>query len=146
MQSKGLSRVFSNTTVQKHQSSFLRNSPLSWLLLVMSPSMTDPDDNSSLHWDVVSFFLVFVSAALSCPQSPKHRADQPISSHCSVTQSCQTLCDPMDCSMPGLPVPHHLLEFVQVHVHCISDTIQPSRPLSPLSSAFNLSQLQGLFQ
>ena len=46
----------------------------------MSPSMTDPDDNSSLHWDVVSFFLVLVSAALSCPQSPKHRADQPISS------------------------------------------------------------------
>ena len=53
----------------------------------------------------------------------------------------------MDCSTPGLPVPHHLLEFAQVHVHCIGDTIQPSQPLSPFSlSNFNLSQHQGLFQ
>ena len=52
---------------------------------------------------------------------------------CSVTRSCPTLCDPMDCSIPGLPVPHHLLEFVQVHVHWISDVIQPSHPLLPSS-------------
>ena len=64
-----------------------------------------------------------------------------------VAQSPSHVRDPMDCNMPGLPVPHHLLEFVQVHVHCISDTIQPSRPLSPSSSsAFNLFQLQGFFQ
>ena len=63
----------------------------------------------------------------------------------SVTQSCLTLCDPMDCSTPGLPVPHHLLEFAQVHVHCLSDAIQPSHPLLPSSpSALNLSQHQGL--
>ena len=49
---------------------------------------------------------------------------------CSVTQLCLTLCNPMDCSMPGLPVPHHLLEFAQVHVHCIGDAIQPSHPLT----------------
>ena len=55
------------------------------------------------------------------------------------------LCDPMDCSMPGLPVPHHLPEFAQVHVHCIGDTIQPSHPLTP-SSALSLSQHQRLFQ
>ena len=49
----------------------------------------------------------------------------------------------MDCSTPGLPVPHHLLEFAQVHVHLISDAIQPSHPLPPSSpSAFNLSQDQ----
>ena len=66
---------------------------------------------------------------------------------CSVTQSCPTLCDPMDCSMPGLPVPHHLPKFAQVHVHCFSDAIQPSHPLTPSSSsALNLSQHQGLFQ
>ena len=60
---------------------------------------------------------------------------------CSVTQSCLTLCDPMDCSMPGLPVPHRLLKFAQVHVHGISDAIQPSHPLMPSSpSALNLSQ------
>ena len=43
---------------------------------------------------------------------------------CSVTQSCPTLCDPKDCSTPGLPVPDHLPKFAQVHVHCISDAIQ----------------------
>ena len=43
---------------------------------------------------------------------------------CSVTKSCLTLCDPMDCSMPGFPVPHHLPEFAQVHVHWVSDAIQ----------------------
>ena len=48
----------------------------------------------------------------------------------SVTQSCQTLCDPMDCSMPGLPVHHQLPESTQTHVHRVSDAIQPSHPLS----------------
>ena len=51
---------------------------------------------------------------------------------CSVTQSCPTLCDPMDWSVPGLPVLHHLPEFAQVHAHCIGDAAQPSHPLSPL--------------
>ena len=60
---------------------------------------------------------------------------------------CLTLCDPMDCSTPGLPVPHHLLRFAQVHVHCFGDAIQPSHPLMPsCSSTLNLSQHQGLFQ
>ena len=54
-------------------------------------------------------------------------------------------CDPMDGSMPGLPVPHHLLELAQVHVHHISDAVQPYHPLTPSSSALNLSQHQGLF-
>ena len=54
---------------------------------------------------------------------------------CSVTQSYLTLCDPMDCSTPGLPVPHHLPKFAQVHVHCIGDAIQPSQPLMPSSLA-----------
>ena len=60
---------------------------------------------------------------------------QGLSVHCCylVTKSCPTLCDPMDCSTPGLPVPHHLLKFAQVHVHCMSDTIQPSHPLMPSS-------------
>ena len=58
---------------------------------------------------------------------------------CSVAQSCLTLCDPSGCSMPGLPVPHHLLKFAQVHVHCIDDAIQtfhPLMPSSPLPSVF----------
>ena len=66
----------------------------------------------------------------------------------SVTQSCLTLCYPMDCNAPGLPVHHQLLEFTQTHVHRVGDAIQPSiYPLSfPSPPAFNLSQHQGLFQ
>ena len=63
---------------------------------------------------------------------------------CSVAQSCLTLCDPMDCSMPDLCV-SHLLEFAQVHIHCIGDAIQPSYPLLlSFPAALNLSQHQGL--
>ena len=59
---------------------------------------------------------------------------------CSVAQSCPTLCDPMDCSLPGLPVPHYLLNFAQDHVYCSRDDIQPSYPLTFSSpSALNLS-------
>ena len=57
-----------------------------------------------------------------------------------------TLCDPMDCSMPGFPVLHRLPELAQTHVHWVGVVIQPSRPLSSPSPAFNLSQHQGLFQ
>ena len=65
----------------------------------------------------------------------------------SVAQSCPTLCDPMNCSTPGLPVHHQLLEFTQTHVHQVSDAIQPSHPLSsPSPPAPNPSQHQGLFQ
>ena len=61
--------------------------------------------------------------------------------------SCLTLHDPVHCSRPGLPVPHHLPEFAQTHVHWIGDAIQPSHPLSPSSpSAFSLSKHRGLFQ
>ena len=51
----------------------------------------------------------------------------------SVAQSCPTLCDTMNCSTPGLPVHHRLLEFTQTHVHRVLDAIQPSHPLSPPS-------------
>ena len=65
----------------------------------------------------------------------------------SVAQLCPTLCDPMNCCTPGLPVHYQLLESPQTHVHCVGDAIQPCHPLSPPSPpALNLSQLQGLFQ
>ena len=65
----------------------------------------------------------------------------------SVAQSCPTLCDPMNCSMPGLPVHHQLLELTQTHAHQVDDAIQPSHPLSsPTPPAPNPSQHQGLFQ
>ena len=68
----------------------------------------------------------------------------------SVAQSCPTLCDPMNCSTPGLPVHHQLAEFTQTHVHQVSDDIQPSHPLSsssplapnpPQHKSFPMSQL-----
>ena len=65
----------------------------------------------------------------------------------SVAQSCLTLCDPMNCSTPGLPIHHQLPGSTQTHVHRISGAIQPSHPLSsPSPPALNLSQHQGLFQ
>ena len=64
----------------------------------------------------------------------------------SVAQLYLTLCDPMDCSMPGLPVHHQFLEFTQTNVYCVGDVIQPSHPLpSPSPLALNLSQHQGPF-
>ena len=65
----------------------------------------------------------------------------------SVAQSCPTLCDHMDCSTPGFPIYHQLLEFTQTHVNQVSGAIQPSHSLSsPSAPTFNLSQHQGLFK
>ena len=63
----------------------------------------------------------------------------------SVAQSCLTLCNPMDCRIPGFPV-LTISEFAQTHVHWVNDAIQPSHSLSPPSPAFSLSQNQDLFQ
>ena len=61
----------------------------------------------------------------------------------SVAQSCLTLCNPMNCSKPDLPVHHQLPEFTQTHVHWVSDAIQPLHPLSsPSPPALKLSQYQ----
>ena len=65
----------------------------------------------------------------------------------SVTQLCPTLCNPMDCSMPGWPVHHQLLKLTQTYVHWVCEAIQPSHPLlSPSPPALKLSQHQGLFK
>ena len=65
----------------------------------------------------------------------------------SVAQLCPTFCGPMNCNTPGLPVHHQLPEFTQIHVHRVSDAIQPSHPLSsPSPPAPNPSQQQSLFQ
>ena len=65
----------------------------------------------------------------------------------SVAQSCPTFCNPIDCSMPGLPVHHQLPEFTQTHVHWVSDAIQPSHPLwSPFLSRLQSFSALGSFQ
>ena len=64
----------------------------------------------------------------------------------SVTQSCLTLCDPMDCSMPGLPIHHQFLEFTQTHIHSVGDAIQTSHSVVPFSSCFQSFPAPGSFQ
>ena len=66
---------------------------------------------------------------------------------CTVAKPCPTLCDPMDCNIPGFPVLHHLLDFAQIHVNWVSDAIKLSHPLSsPFPPVFNLFQNQDLSQ
>ena len=65
---------------------------------------------------------------------------------CSVAQLCLTLCNPMDCSMPGFPVHHQLPQLAQTHVHRVSNAITISSSVTPSPPAFSLSQHQGLFQ
>ena len=64
---------------------------------------------------------------------------------CSVAQSCPTLCDPRDSSIPGFPLLHYLLEFAQTHVHWVGDAIQPSQPLVPFSSCLQSFPASGSF-
>ena len=72
---------------------------------------------------------------------------RPASGIIQFVQSCPTLCDPMDCSMLGLPVHHQLPELTQTPVHWVGDAIQPSHPLlSPFPPALSLSQHQGFFK
>ena len=63
----------------------------------------------------------------------------------SVAQSCPICCDPMDCSMPGFPIRHQLLELAQTHVHQVSDAIQPSHPVVPFASCSQSFPLSGSF-
>ena len=76
----------------------------------------------------------------------QNKATESLPHFSSVTQSCPTLWNPMDCSTPGFPVHHQLPEFTQTHGHRVGDAIQPSPPLSSPSPVLSLSQHQGLFQ
>ena len=99
-------------------------------------SMGSKTKNSSTGW--ICMFLRDTDINIRWYRSDQIR---------SVAQSCPSLCDPMNCSMPGLPVHHHLPEFTQTHIHWLSDAIQPSHPLSsPSPPAPNPSQHQSLFQ
>ena len=106
--------------------------PTSFLTAGINPSSTLQDG-----------FMISPEYALISPPSIIRSVLQ----FSSVTQSCLTLCNPMDCSTPGFPVHHQLPELTQTHVHWVGDAIQPSHPLSsPSPPAFNLSHHQGLFQ
>ena len=89
-------------------------------------------------------WIKFIFGFLGLWQSQKLRL---IDVCCSVAKSSPTLCNPMDCNMPGFPVLHYLHEFAQTQVHWVGDSIQQSHPLFlPSSFALSLSQHQGLFQ
>ena len=90
--------------------------------------------------------LTLDNSSHSSPSSPVGQYCISVQSVSSVAQLCPTLCHPMDCSTPGLPVHHQLPEFTQTHVHKVSDVIQPSHPLlSPYPPTFNLFQHQVFF-
>ena len=92
-----------------------------------------------LLWTAVFFFFFLLREVWGI----SHHVNQ----FSSISQSCPTLCDPINCSTPGLPVHHQPPEFTQTHVHWVGDAIQPSHPLSsPSPPALNLSQHQGLFK
>ena len=97
---------------------------------------------SKREWPLVCFNIILIILKVLLVCSKEKKPVVVVSS-----PSCVQLCDPMDCSMSDFPVPHHLLKFVQAHVHCITDAIQPSHSLASSSrSAFSLFQHQGLFQ
>ena len=104
------------------------------LVTQLCPTHCDPMNRSMpglpVHHQLLEFIQTHVHRVGDAIQ-PSHLS---CSFCCSVTKSCPTLCDPMNCSTPGLPVHHQLLEFIQTHVHRVSDAIQPSHPLSSPSS------------
>ena len=136
-----------------------------WKCRILVPSSFQ---NQNLHFNKTPWYFTDMSKfegllespeiqrkdeVYSIPAVPLTHSGDSQSSHLheyrfsSVTQSCPTLCNPMDCNTPGLPVCHQLLELAQTHVHWVGDAIQLSHPLSsPSSPAFNLSQHQGLFK
>ena len=124
----------------------------------LCPTLCDPMDcyppGSSVRWIFQARILAWV--AISSSRGSSWVKDQNCISYVpcigrsivtlfsSITQSCPIPCDPMDCSMPSLPVCHQLPELAQTHVHEVSDAIQPSHSLlSPSPPAFKLSQYQG---
>ena len=93
-----------------------------------------------LFQELLKFIFIFYSLMI-------FKKQYRIFSSVQFIQLCLTLCNPMDCSTPGLPVHHQLPENAQTHVHPVSDAIQPSHLLSsPSPHTFNLSQHQDLFQ
>ena len=106
---------------------------LEWIPIPFSREPSWPRDQTQLFCIAGRFFN-----HLSHKGSPLNHQGSPQIRDCcwSVSQSCPTLCSPMDCSTPGFPVLHYLPKFAQTPVHWVDDAIQPSNPLSPLPSIF----------
>ena len=156
LQSTGSQRVGHNWAINTHTH---RNTKDFWVFILYPANLQNSlmsSSSSEDFWNLLDF-LCRVPCHL---QSDCFTCSSPISillyifllhccgfCYCLVIQLCLTLCDSLDCSMPGFPVHHQLRELAQTHVHRFSDAIQTSHPLSsPSPPAFNLSQCQGLFQ
>ena len=112
-------------------------------------SLVKLQDTKLIHRNLLYFYTLEMKGQKEKLKKQSHLPLQEKDSvqFSSVAQSCPTLCDPMNCSMPGLPVHHQLPEFTQTHVQRVCDAIQPSHPLSSSSPpAPNPSQHQSLFQ
>ena len=125
-----LSGIFYRNTVYKIRQTF-RNSSIRFLEKISVKSNFFPFGESPAE-PVLELWLLHRRALSS---------SSGVTSCCSVTQLCLTLCDPMDCSIPGFLVFHHLPEFAQAHVHWVGDAIQPNHlilhcPLLLLPSVF----------
>ena len=119
---------------------------LQWVIMPSSRGSSQPRDWTSvscvLNWQAGSLPLVPLAKPIVMTKAIFSSVQ-----FGSVTQLCPTLCNPMNCSMPGLPVHYQLPESTQTHAHRVGDAIQPSHPLSsPPPPAPYLSQHQGLFQ
>ena len=113
-----------------------------WNTVEVNTVLVVPGAALSCSWFIVALFCIMFPLSVF-----PLRATISSVRFSSVSQSCPTLCDPMNCSTPGLPVHHQLLEFTQTRVHRVSYAIHPSHPLlSPSSPAPNPSQHQSLFQ
>ena len=114
------------------------------VIKVFFKTNTTHNSMSEYPWLLTPLLTLFKSLSSFTYNSYKPRPPLQLS---SVTQSCLTLFDAIDHSMPGFPVYHQLLELTKIHVHWVGDAIQPSYPLSsPSPPTFNHSQYQGLFQ
>ena len=136
--------TFCDPTDRRHPDSsvhgILHKRILEWVNMPFPRESLPPMDRTR-----TSYISCIVRQVLLTPVPPGNPSVQ--FSYSSVTQSCPTLCDPMNRSTPGLPVHHHLPEFTQTQVHRVSDAIQLSHPLSsPLPPAPSPSQHQSLFQ
>ena len=148
LQSKGLPRVISNITVQTHQLYGAQLFPYMTTGTIALTRWTFVGNIMSLLLNMLSKLIItFLSRSKNLLISWLGSLSAVIFQFSSVSQSCPTLCNPMNHSTPGLPVHHQLPESTQTHVHRVSDAIQPSHPLSaPSPSAPNPSQHQSLFQ
>ena len=102
------------------------------LLLIVNP-------NLSQQWHYLALSILMRASFINDIGWSLNKMNKSLYNSCSVTQLCLTVCDPMDCRMPGFPVLQHLPELAQTHVHWVSDAIHSSNCLLSPSPAFNLS-------